>query len=76
MPVHDEFVPGAVPGFPRMITACPSPQPSGAGHPAAKSSSSDLAAGKTASFPRLTQSMIESEMPAPRPSAHCGAGSL
>ena len=30
-----------------------------------KSSSSDLAAGKTASFPRLTQSMIESEMPSP-----------
>jgi hypothetical protein len=73
--VHDEFVfcegcGARLSAHDRTCPKCGRPAP---GILSTKSSSSDLAAGKTASFPRLTQSMIESEMPSPRPSAPTAA---
>lgn len=73
--VHDEFVfcegcGARLSAHDRTCPKCGRPAP---GILSTKSSSSDLAAGKTASFPRLTQSMIESDMPSPRPSAPTAA---
>lgn len=73
--VHDEFVfcegcGARLSAHDRTCPKCGRPAP---GILSTKSSSSDLAAGKTASFPRLTQSMIDSDVPSPRPSAPTAA---
>lgn len=63
-PEHTEFVfcEAAVPVFPRMIVRAPN-----ADAPLRASSkdaaASDLAAGRTAGFPRLTQEQIDTEVP-------------
>lgn len=73
--VHDEFVfcegcGARLSAHDRTCPKCGRPAP---GILSTKSSSSDLAAGKTASFPRLTQSMIDSDVPSPRSSAPTAA---
>lgn len=74
-PAHDEFVfcdgcGARLSAHDRTCPKCGRPAP---GILSTESSSSDLAAGRTASFPRLTQQMIEAHADAPREQAPTAA---